>query len=217
MRKDKPESKTLAKVIQEAIDAKLYDTHVSLPARIESYDSTKQKASIELLLKKKYIINGETNLPLITDVPVQWPSGNNGKSYIHIPLIRGDTGIAIFSERSLDLWLAGNGTIVSPQDPRKHHIADAMFIPGIRPFKEAINDVSSSNMVIQHDKFRIEIDSSGKISLSGVTEELLTLFDELILSLQNAVILTGIGPQPFTAPTQALLQNIKSRLGEIKR
>lgn len=216
MKNDKPESKTLAKVIQEAIDSKLYDTHTALPCKIIDYDTLTQNASVQPLLKRKYRTDKTVNLPQIQDVPVQWPSGNDGKSYIHIPLIPGDLGMVVFSERSLDLWLAGDGNSVSPLDPRRHHISDAIFIPGIRPFKAAISDTSSQNMVIQHDEMRLELDPTGKISIAGA-EELLTIVNDIIEALENAFVVTAIGAQPFTTATLSNFSSIKTRLEKIKR
>ena len=212
-----PEDKTLAAVLQKAIESQLYDVHVTLPCKIVSYNVITQNASIQPLLKRKYKTGRTVNLPQIQDVPVQWPSGNSGKSYIHIPLIVGDLGVAIFSERSLDLWLAGVGVAVSPEDTRHHHIADAIFIPGIRPFKVAITDASATNMVVQHDKMRIEMDPAGKISIGGVQEELLTIIDSLISTLEGALVATDDGPRPFTPSTITALDGIQTRLAEIKR
>jgi hypothetical protein len=158
---------TLAEVIQAAIKAELLAVNVCLPAKVEKYDAEAQKANISLLLKKKYIIDEEpTALPVITNVPVQWLSANGGESFIHLPLKAGDTGAAIFSQRSLDTWLAGEGEAVNPDDPRHHDLSDAIFIPGVLPFKKALQGINANNLMIKNGKALIEEFPDGKIQVS---------------------------------------------------
>ena len=217
MSQSNTEEPTLAQVIKEAIDRELYSLHVCLPVKVLSYNSSEQKVEVQPLLKKKYKIRKEnTRLPVISNVPVQWPSGNLGKSMIHIPLVAGDLGIIVISERSLDLWLSGEGNELSPDDTRKHNLSDAIFISGVRPFKKAMT-VSDTNMTIQHDKLKIEIDPEGKISISGINEELLDLVDQLINKLISAKVITSLGDSPFTASTILDFQNVKTKLSELLR
>ena len=51
---DTNETPTLSEIIKNAIDARLLDVHVSMPARVERYTHNLQKADIKPLLKKKY-------------------------------------------------------------------------------------------------------------------------------------------------------------------
>jgi hypothetical protein len=215
----KQETPTMAEVIAKAIDAKLMTLRVALPAVIETYDPSQQRADISPLLRKKYLAGEEeVDLPVITNVPVQWPSANDGSSFLHLPLKAGDTGLAIFSDRSLDVWLSGSGKKVSPNDPRMHHISDAIFIPGIKTFSSALTNIPENNAVLQNGLMRIEIDPSGKISIEGESKEFLTIFDDLLDELiNNARVVTAIGAQPFTAATVTRLTVIKDDLAEIKR
>lgn len=214
------EDPTLQQVIRDAIKAGLLDVHTALPARIETYDAGTQKANIQPLLKKKYKgVNGEeANLPVITNVPVQWVSASSGSAYMTFPLKKGDIGIALFSERSLDKYLSGKGEIVSPADPRTHDISDAFFIPGTKPFPLALTNVNNSDIIIQNNTFRIEISPDGKISLAGAGgQELLTILDDLLTHLINAKVITALGAQPFIASTVAELVQDQTNLQEIKK
>ena len=216
---EKQETPTMAEVISKAIKSQLLDLHVSLPAKIESYNAAEQKANITPLLRKKYLKDdAEVALPVINNVPVQWPSASGGSSFLHLPLKAGDVGMAIFCERSLDLWKSGDNSTVTPNDPRHHNITDAIFIPGINAFKSALQNVSADNAVLQNGNMRIEIDPSGKISIEGESKEFLTIFDDLLSEMiNNARVVTAMGPQPFTIQTIARLQIIKNDLAEIKR
>ena len=214
---DKAE-KTLAKILHDAITAHLYDVHVCLPAKVEKYDAAKQKASIKPLLKKKYKAESqETELPVITEVPVQWPSAAGGDAYLHLPLKPGDFGMAIFCERSLDTWLQGSGQIVGPKDPRHHNLSDAIFVPGVRPFGASLSGAGAENAVLQNGQMRVEMAPDGKISIEGASEEFLTIVDSILDHLISARVITSIGASPFIASTIAYFQDDKARLATIKR
>ena len=50
-----------------------------------------------------------------------------------IPIV-GDTGLLIFVDRALDMWIrAPLGAPVDPVNSRTHNVADAVFIPGLSP------------------------------------------------------------------------------------
>lgn len=217
------ETPTLEKILQDAIRSELLDVHTCLPAKVEKYDASTQKANVQVLLKRKYEADDEAiNLPIINSVPVQWPSAGQGSAYIHLPLKAGDLGIVVFCERSIDFWLSGDqgdpGKILDPLDPRIFDLSDAIFIPGVLPFVHSLQNVSPDNLVIQNDKFRIEIAPDGTISLEGETEELLTIIDNLFTNLiVDARVLTSIGPQPFMADTITKLTATRTRLRTLKR
>jgi hypothetical protein len=210
--------KTLAQILREAITAHLYDLHVCLPARVEKYDAAKQKATIKPLLKKRYKEeDNDTELPVITDVPVQWPSAAGGSSYLHLPLAKGDLGMAIFCERSIDAWLHGKGQMVAPNDPRHHHLSDAVFVPGVRPFGASLNNTSAQNAVLQNGQMRMELAPDGKISIQGASQEFLTIVDSILGHLINAKVVTAMGAMPFYHTTIADFQDDRDRLSTIKR
>jgi len=212
------ETPTLAEVINDMIEAKILDVHVSMPGKVDTYDHTQQKADIKPLLRKKYTVNGGTvvEIPVIPGIPVQWPAANNGAAYIHLPLKPGDLGLIIFTDRSIDTWLSGDGEITSPNDPRHHDLSDAIFIPGIRPFKQPLSNTSADNFILQNGSMRIELDPSGKISITGASNEMVSVLSDLIDHLVNAQVITMMGPQPFLASTVALLEEDKTKLDTLK-
>lgn len=73
-------------------------------------------------------------LPVLSSVPVCWP-GAGGMRLI-LPLKKGDTGYLMFSEASIDAWQAKGG-LVDPGDPRRFHLADAWFVPGLKSDAQA--------------------------------------------------------------------------------
>ncbi len=209
---------TLTECVKELIKSYVLDVHMALPVRVEKYDYETQKADVKPLLKKKYRNSDvATEIPVIPSVPVQWPSAAGGAAYIHLPLAKGDLGIVLMCERSIDSWLSGDGQITSPNDPRHHDLSDAVFIPGVRPFKAAMADVSETNLVIQNDSIRIEMDPAGKISITGATKELLTVLSGVLDHLISAKVLTLWGAAPFTADTIANFTQNKADLVTLKR
>ena len=215
------ETPTLAEVINDMIEAKILDIHTSMPGKVETYDHTQQKADIKPLLRKKYTVNGGTivEIPVIPGVPVQWPAANNGAAYIHMPLKSGDLGLIIFTDRSIDAWLSREqhpqedaGKIMSPNDPRHHDLSDAIFIPGIRPFNWALENTNADNFILQNGSIRIELDPSGKISITGASNELLSVLKDTIDHLVSAKVFTGLGALPFTEATITNLTLDKTNL-----
>lgn len=125
------------------------DLRVALPARVETYDADKQKASVQPLLRSPFATEtGEAKherLPMVNEVPVQWQSG--GGAFLTFPLAKGDTGLLVFTDLSLDEWLQHGGE-VEPMDPRAHHLSDGVFIPGLYPFGMPRQGTSSSHVVL---------------------------------------------------------------------
>jgi len=216
-------SKTLASILLDAIRRQMLDLRVCMPARVETYDHEKQRANVKPLLKKQYARSastadtGPTELPVITDVPLQWPSAAGGDAYLHLPVVAGDLGVLLFADRSLDNWLSGSGQIVAPEDARMHHLKDAIFVPGLRPFGAPLSDASATNAVLQNNRMRIEMDPSGKISISGADEEFLSIVDSMLDHLINARVATAMGAMPFYHTTLSDLASDRARLATIKR
>lgn len=173
------ETPTMAEVIERGIDKRLLDLHVSLPAKIETYDGN--KASVQPLLKRTFANGNVLNLPIITNVPILWQRA--GKAMLVLPIKKGDTGTLLFSERSLDLWLV-QGSDVDPADPRKFDLSDAQFIPGIYPFDNP-PDFDAERIVLTNDKGRVTIGPTGKYSFSNGTEEIMTLLSDTLTKLSE--------------------------------
>ena len=218
----KVEPPTMAEVIKEAIRAALLDLHVAIPARVDTYDKDKQKANIKPLLRKKYKSDGmEIELPVIPGVPVQHPSANGGKAFIHLPIKKGDLGTAIFCDRSIDRWLAGKGEIITPDDPRHHDLSDAVFIPGVLPFSQALQGILADDMMMVNDSMKVILYPDGKISIEGATAEIVTVLSDLIQHVHDSTMVTtcpaGAGTGLMDPATKAILTADKTKLDTLKK
>lgn len=176
---------TLPQVLENTFLALMSEINTCLPGRIESYEVSSQKCTVKPLIKKKFFDGQALELPIIVEVPVQFSrSKNAGMTF---PLKRGDTGFIIFSQRSMERWLA-SGEDVEPGDPRKFDLTDAIFIPGIFSFN--IKNIANNNKDLEIQN------RTGEVALGNDTSKTLISTDGLV---------TGKSINPFTGTPYALL------------
>lgn len=153
---------TRESVLRAAIAAALEDLHVCLPGKIVEYDSAKQMATVQPLLKRGYLDETEARKverrPAITGVPVVFPG--TGAFSITWKISAGDKVALFFSMNSLDLWLQ-RGDEVDPGDDRMHSMSDAIAVVGLRDFAHPIASPASGNhMTITAPEVRISGDTA---------------------------------------------------------
>ena len=176
---------TLPQVLENTFFALMSEINTCLPGRIESYDFKTQKCTVKPLIKKKFFNGDVLELPIITEVPVQFPrSKNAGMTF---PLERGDLCIIIFCQRSMERWLA-SGEDVEPGDPRKFDLTDAIVIPGIFSFNFKNIANNNKDLEIQNRK--------GEVALGNDTSKTNINIDGLV---------TGKSINPFTGTPYGLL------------
>lgn len=158
----------LETVLEEAIRAGMMDLRVSLPVRVEKYDHEKQMVDVKPLIKKEYRLNSEVvSLPIISSVPVNFPSSDGGNCRIVLPIKVGDLGYVVVCDRSIDKWLSGNGQEVNPQDVRIHNFTDAIYVPGLRPFNNALIIDNADDLFIINTDSKIQMSPNGQLLLEN--------------------------------------------------
>lgn len=226
------ETPTLTDLINESIDAKLYETNTSMPGIVVSYNSATNMADIQPAFTRRYITNPiPLPLPVIPNVPVALPRAN--QAFISFPIKPGDGVLLIFSQRSLDLWKAQGGSIpLPPADSRKHNISDAVAILGLYSATRPLA-IDASNLVIGYGGARIalslsgettiqagagkiSIDPSGKFAIGNGVVSLLDLIDELIDELMAATWATNTGSTSAPPINQGKFIALKQKLATIK-
>lgn len=191
-------------VIRMAIQSNNVDLHTWLPAKVTSVNPLLQTVSLEIQLKRLYSDGSLVTIPIIQNVPVQMPRGAD--YWVRLPIATGDTGIALFCERSLDIWTVAGG-VVDPQDNRTHHLSDPVFIPGVFPFSQPIPPASSltqlTDMILHNGNGEIYIQKAGTFLVKNKTAELMDILTKTLSALSDvATALTEmttatlIGPQP---------------------
>lgn len=210
--------RNLSEALRALKDNVMSELNVALPASIESYIPSLRQAAVLPTIKRKYLDGTEEEMPVIKGVPVSWPCGGGGS--LTMPLARGDTGLLIFSDRSLDRWLT-QGSIAAPDDRRKHALSDAIFIPGISPFNSLSPQDNNDDVLLKYNLAEIRITKAGKFSIKNATADLnelyadtLTLLSDLITEvagstvgptggpLLNAALITAIGLEVIALETK---------------
>jgi hypothetical protein len=212
MGKNVNETPTLAQVIKDAIENRLVDVHVSLPAKIVKYDAKTQKAEVQALIKRTFVSGESVDLPVFTDLPVAWPRA--GKAWLHMPLKAGDFVQVVFSERSLDEWKL-TGASVTPKERRKHHLSDGWVIPGGYPFGSPMSGSDDKDVLLVHDKTEFRLTSGGRFSMKGNGgEELLKILHDFLEVAERATTNTVFGPMRWNEHGEIIA--IRNRLKKIK-
>lgn len=146
------ERHSLIELIQAAIADREMDVHVSMPAKVESYDADAQTVDVVPQLNRS-LPDGQGNystekLPKLAAVPVCFPRA--GGFFVSFPIQAGDFVLLVFSERNIGAWLA-TGEQGDPGDVGMHTLDGAVAIPGVYPSSEALGDASDTDMVLGKD------------------------------------------------------------------
>lgn len=207
-----PETQPLDLVIKNAIESAFLKKHVWMPAQVVNVRGN-QKVDLQILLQGRYVDGQVVTRAPIQNVMVSMPMGADYS--IKLPVAVGDTGIALFCDRSLDVWSVQGG-IVDPEDTRNHNFSDAVFIPGLYPFTQQTTD-KTTDLIIKNGNSQIRIQKDGKFQIKNDNQELIDLLDQLLDTLINKTFtLTILGPMPFIDFTNLLLQDIKTKLETLK-
>ena len=123
-------SPTLAELLTTLREGIFRDLHVSCTARILSYDAGTHEVSVQPIpadtIENE---NGElVPLPLPAIVGVPWATLEAGGFHVHVTPVAGDYCTLIFTDRSIDAFLA-SGTESAPSDLRRHALSDAIAYP----------------------------------------------------------------------------------------
>lgn len=203
-------------IIRQAVDAKLCNVHTALPGIVVDYDPVTNKATIQPALNKNYS-SGVIPMPILENVPIMFPN------FIKFPVVEGDYVLLIFAERSLDLWLSVGGQ-VTPTDPRKFDLSDAIAIPGLMPFVETFPDNNNADFVLNYagssitikENGDILIDTSNKVAIGNSTSELLDLVSQLMTLLQGSAVMGPAFNGPLNPAFIANVALIQAELDAIK-
>lgn len=190
---------TRAQLLQDVLDRRLGEVHVSMPGRIKSYDASTQLAEVECLLNPTLMTaEGEETIVIgvISNVPIEFPSG--GGYFISFPLAAGDPVKLTFHDYSLDVWMQRGG-VVDVKDLRSHHQSDASAYPGLRAKPEKLTSASASKLVIgKDDDASMQITIDGSVIKIGDTAvnfvAMANLVQSLFSSLASAI--NGWTPVP---------------------
>lgn len=158
------------------------ELHTSMPGTVTKVDVAKKTVDVKPDLKRKYINETDpVDLPVIPCVPLGFLQTQ--LAIISVPVKVGDTVTLHFSERSIDKWKSTDGPI-SPDDPRKHALSDAIAVPGAyRPGKGIAMDANDILIKVGSGEFRVIPD--GKFKLTNGTDEVIDLIVQLLAEVSD--------------------------------
>jgi Phage protein Gp138 N-terminal domain len=190
-------------IINNAIWSNLNNLHTALPGIVKAYDPTTNKATIQPALNKAFL-SGEMPMPILENVPIMFPGGTDFN--ITYPINVNDYVLLIFVERSIDLWLSVGGQ-VTPRDPRKFDLSDAIAIPGLQPFNSDFSgrnnnsfqiNYAGSSIIIGEDG-AIQIKTASTVAIGNATTELLNVVSQILSYIANPVGV-NVPSVPFVGP-----------------
>lgn len=190
---------TLANVLRGAIEAQLARVHVSLPGRVERYDATKQLVDVKPLLQET-VTDADGNetpesLPVICNVPVVFPGA--GGFRLTFPVAIGDTVLLVFTDRSLDEWLARGGEL-EPAHLRRHHLSDAVALPGLHPFSAPWTGAAADGLTLGKDGGAQVKVTDVDVVLNGGTRRVARKDDPVSVDLSGMTLTGTIAGSPAT-------------------
>lgn len=184
---------------------------VCLPCKVKTFDAATQTCTLTPGVKDTNPRGEYVEIPVLVGVPVQFPGGSQFALTYHLE--PGDEGLVVFADRDTDNW-EQEGGVQAPLTPRQHHLADAMFVPGIRSEAHKLSEFKADAIVVgKQGDVGVRV-TAGKVELGvkhseSATQPLLlgtahkSAIDSFIDSLKtalNTVLATGAnggGPVVF--------------------
>lgn len=175
------------------------NVHTCLPGRISSFDPDTRKASVKPLIKLKNKNGSTLEIPLISDVPVVFPGGENFQ--LSWPVKSGDNCVMLFAETGIGNYLNGSGQVVDADDMSRFSLTDAICIPGLSTFR----NVPERNVVI-------ESTVNEKLIIENKLENMNTLLQDLITAINGIITTNGGAVNPAS---QANLNLVATRIATL--
>lgn len=164
--------------------------NTSVPARVISVDNFGANQTVDVLpiINDTFADGTVLELPPILDVPVQFPSAGGG--LLSFPIVVGDIVLLIFSQKSIDEWMASRNTdrgTFTPADKRTYSINDAIAIPGI--YTKSTNlSPNTTDVEMKFKDLSFKLEAGGDISLTnGPASSSVVLASNGDVTLTNSV------------------------------
>ena len=153
---------------------------VSVPAEIVNFDTDKQTATVQPLIKER--VNGEwEQLPQLLDVPVVFPKA--GGYCLTFPIKEGDECLIIFSDMCLDAWWQSGG-VQNQLECRRHDLSDAMCIIGITSVPNAVKKYSTDSVMLRNEDKDVYFEIKDDKTLNIKSIENINISSDADISIQ---------------------------------
>jgi hypothetical protein len=172
-------------VFQDFWNSRAENMHTMIPGEIISYQGhTKRKAKVKPLVKLKTRDGYDLSIPIIDNVPVQFPSSNSFS--LLFPLIKGDKCALFFAETGIGNYLAGKGIEADADDVSRFSLTDCICVPGLWPFggvpaatKFKIEVTAGNDIEIVNDTAFVHLKSTGEVNINGLARNAARQLDKI--------------------------------------
>jgi len=206
----------LIQAIKKGSEVQTDKASFCIPAIVDFFDAATQSVNVKIAVNEKQNQTGEffdNNTLILPEIRVLFPASSKN-AFISFPLKKGDTGVLFTCDCDIENFLAGDGSITDAVSERRHDLTDSFFVPGFFPdSKTAACD--SNNVIIKNNNMTITLEPSGKISISGATDDVIALVYTAVDELAKCTVATMLGSQPLSCA--AALAAIATKLAAIKR
>lgn len=148
---------SLRTLIAGAMDRRLAGVRVSMPGRVLAYDAARGAVDVQALISDGVVDDGERTaeaLPVLVDVPLMFPGA--GPYRITWPIEAGAIVLLVVASSSIARWKVGDGVdVTDPGSDHRHHIEDAIAIPGLHAFGAPPTEAPTDALVIHGPAIRL--------------------------------------------------------------
>jgi len=131
--------------VTAGLDHQMNQINKCFPGKVVAFDVAAGTADVQPMLKRQTLADDGTktydSLPLLPALPVMFPRG--GGWVMSVPLTAGDFVWVMCSDSGMAEWLA-TGQESEPWDTRKHHLSNAVCMPGAWPDPQPLASGDSS-------------------------------------------------------------------------
>lgn len=225
-------------VVQSIVDRSLNRLYTGMPAIVTDVSKLQSQnvISVQPAIQKVRSDGESYDMPVLEDIPVQWPSG--GGAIMTFPIKKDEDVWVMFSMQSMaEWWLTPEGTS-KPFDRRLHNLSDAFVLPEIFR-KQNQPNVNPDDVEIRYKDGEITIKedstvefnnangsykinpagthegvTSSTFSMSNDTVELVDILSQTLTEISNATVNTQIGAQPLI--NKSTIQSLITQLDTLK-
>lgn len=187
-------------VLEDFFNYKMSSVYTALPCRVVTVRSSLEDQRVDVQPLPNRVLPDETfkEQPTILNVQVMFPSSK--KASLTFPIDVGDVVLCVFAQRSLDSLKASTGAnTYTPEDRRKFDVKDAIAIPGLFPFQDAINapskrkwthstrDVVLVNNIGSGTECEIRLKDNGNIEVK-TDQDFYATFNDGLIECNNLTI-----------------------------
>ena len=179
IKKQEPNLESLLETHKQNI---LYNYHYHRIGIIETFDPTKQTATISLVDKRVIQFENSEEVrdyALLVNCPILINRTKNGG--LTIPITQGEFCIVLFNDRDIDNWF-NTGAVQKPNTNRCHNINDGIAIVGLHSMANPISNYDNNATTINYGETIISIQADGliKIQNTSANKNLLDILKTLI-------------------------------------